>query len=289
VTEATQAMTDIETAELSQGPIRYREAGTGEPIVFVHGLLVDGRLWDGVAERLAGEHRCIVPDWPMGSHTAAMNPDANLSPAGHAENIAEFIGALGLERATIVGNDSGGAISQILATRHPERVERLVLTNCDMFDRFPPFPFNLMAPVAKLPGGMAILQAPFRIGAVGRMTYAPLAREKIPAELVAAWLEPARRDPGVARDARKLIVGANKRYTLEAAERLEGFDRPTLFPWGTADRFFKLDYAKRLAARIPNSRVVEIANGGTFVPLDRPEEVADAIGALMREAAAVAR
>jgi len=280
-------MTEHKTIELSRGPIRYRDAGEGEPIVFVHGLLVDGRLWDGVAERLASEHRCIVPDWPMGSHTVAMKPDADLSPTGHTENIAEFIGALGLERATIVGNDSGGAISQILATRHPERVERLVLTNCDMFDRFPPFPFNLMAPVAKLPGGMAILQAPFRIGAVGRMTYAMLAKEAIPPELVASWLEPARRDPAIARDTRKLIVGANKSLTLEAAERLEGFDRPTLFAWGIDDRFFKLDYAKRLAARIPGSRVVEIPGGGTFVPLDKPDRVADAIAALMRETAAV--
>jgi pimeloyl-ACP methyl ester carboxylesterase len=280
-------MTEHKTIELRGGPIRYRDAGEGEPIVFVHGLLVDGRLWDGVAERLTGEHRCIVPDWPMGSHTAPMSPDADLSPTGHAENIAEFIGALGLDRATIVGNDSGGAISQILATRHPERVERLVLTNCDMFDRFPPFPFNLMPPVAKLPGGMAILQAPFRIGAVGRMTYAMLAKEAIPPELVASWLEPARRDPAIARDARKLIVGANKRLTLEAAERLEGFDRPTLFAWGTDDRFFKLDYAKRLAARIPGSRVVEIPGAGTFVPLDKPDQVADAIAALMRETAAV--
>jgi pimeloyl-ACP methyl ester carboxylesterase len=280
-------MAETKTAELSQGPIRYRDLGSGEPIVFVHGLLVDGRLWSGVAEGLASEFRCIVPDWPMGSHTAPMKPDADLSPTGHAENVAELIGSLGLERTTIVGNDSGGAVSQILATRHLERVERLVLTNCDMFDRFPPFPFNLMAPVAKLPGGMAILQAPFRIGAVGRATYAMLAKERIAPELVASWLEPARRDPAIARDTRKLIVSANKRYTLEAAERLEGFDRPTLFAWGTDDRFFKLDYAQRPAARIPGSRVVEIAGGGTFVPLDRPEEVADAIAALIRETAAV--
>jgi len=278
-------MTEIKTAELSQGPIRYRELGSGEPIVFVHGLLVDGRMWEGVAKRLSSDHRCIVPDWPMGSHSAPMKPHADLSPTGHAGNIAEFIGALGLERATVVGNDSGGAISQILATHHPERVERLVLTNCDMFDRFPPFPFNLMAPVAKMPGGMAILQAPFRIGAVGRFTYGMLASEEIPPELVASWLEPARRDSRVARDARKLVVSANTRLTLEAAERLEGFDRPTLFAWGTDDRFFKLDYAKRLASAIPGSRVVEIPGGGTFVPLDRPGEVATAIAALMREAA----
>lgn len=280
-------MTEAITLELPQGPIRYRDRGEGEPIVCVHGLLVDGRLWDGVAEALSGDFRCIQPDWPMGSHELAMKPDADLSPVGHAEIIADFIGALGLERATIVGNDSGGAISQILATRRPERVERLVLTNCDMFDKFPPFPFNLMSPLARMPGGMTALQAPFRIGAVGRFTYGMLAQHPIPPELVAAWLEPARRDPGIARDTRKLITAAHKRLTLEAAERLRDFDRPALFAWGTEDRFFKLDYARRLAEVIDDSRVVEIPDAKTFVPLDQPERVAEAIGAFMRETAPV--
>ena len=279
-------MSTTKTVQLEQGPLRYRETGEGEPIVFVHGLLVDGRLWAGVAERLASGYRCIVPDWPMGSHVEPMKPDADLSPTGQAQLVADFIGELGLGRATIVGNDSGGAISQILATRHPERVERLALTNCDMYDRFPPFPFNLMGPLARVPGGMTLLQAPFRIGAVGRVTYGMLAKHEIPPDLVASWIEPARRDPDIARDARKLIVAAHKRLTLEAAEKLRGFDRPTLFAWGTDDRFFKLSYAERLAATIPGSRVVEIPDAGTFVPLDQPERVAEAIGAFTGETAA---
>jgi pimeloyl-ACP methyl ester carboxylesterase len=276
-------MIETPTLELPQGPIRYRDRGEGEPIVFVHGLLVDSQLWDGVADGLAGEFRCIQPDWPMGSHRLAMKPEADLSPIGQAELISQFIGALGLERATIVGNDSGGAISQILSTHHPERVERLVLTNCDMFDKFPPFPFNLMAPVAKMPGGMAMLQAPFRVGTIGRFTYAMLAQKEIPPELVASWLEPALRDRAIAADSKKLIVGANKRLTLEAAEKLRGFDRPTLFTWGTEDRFFKLDYAQRLAGVIPGSSVVEIPDAKTFVPLDQPQAVSEAIAAFMRE------
>ena len=65
--------------QLEQGTIRYRDLGSGEPIVFVHGLLADSRLWNGVAERLvAAGHRCILPDWPLGSHVAPMAADADL-------------------------------------------------------------------------------------------------------------------------------------------------------------------------------------------------------------------
>ena len=133
-------MTETKTVQLGHGPIRYRETGPqdGEPIVFVHGFLVDSRLWDGAAEALSGEFRCIQPDLPMGSHRLPMKPDADLTPPGFARMIADFLEALELEHVTIVGNDSGGAMSQILVTSHPERIARLVLTNCDSFEHFPP-------------------------------------------------------------------------------------------------------------------------------------------------------
>jgi pimeloyl-ACP methyl ester carboxylesterase len=263
------------TAEVPGGRIAYRELGEGEPIVFVHGLLVDGRLWEGVAERLAGRFRCLVADWPMGSHKIAMDPDADLSPPGMAATIVAFLDALGVERATVVGNDSGGAMSQVLTANHPERVERLVLTNCDTFEHFPPFPFNLMPPIARLPGGMTALAAPFRIGAVRRGTYAMLAKHPIPPALVDDWLAPSLTDAGVKRDAAKLTAGMNKRYTLEAAERLRGFERPVRFVWAPEDRFFRLAHAERLAAMVPDGRIEQVADAKTFVPLDQPERVAE--------------
>src|SRR3954468_3696281 len=113
---------------LSSGLIRYREAGSGKPIVFVHGYLVDGRLWDGVVDRLSDRFRCLAPDWPLGAQQVALNPDADLSPPGIARLIAELVERLELEDVTIVGNDSGGAISQILAADHPRSLSRLALT-----------------------------------------------------------------------------------------------------------------------------------------------------------------
>lgn len=285
-TTATQARApgpSDAAVDLAQGRVAYRDLGEGEPILFVHGLLVDGRLWDGVAERLAAGHRCLVVDWPMGSHTTAMDPDADLSPPGMVEVIVAFCDALSLERVTVVGNDSGGAISQMLTASHPERIERLILTNCDMFERFPPFPFSLMGPIAKLPGGMDVLAAPFRIGAVRRTTYSLLTKHEIPRELVDDWLAPTMNDPAVRRDARKLTVGAHKRQTLEAAQGLRSFERPVRFAWASEDRFFRLADAERLAAMVPDARIETIADAKTFVSLDQPERVAELIAGFMAE------
>ena len=270
-----------------QGPVDCRVLGDGPPLVFVHGLLVDRRLWDGVIDRLADSHRCIVANWPMGSHRLAMNDDADLSPPGMARIIAMLMDELGLERATVVGNDTGGAVSQILAANHPERVERLVLTNCDTFEHFPPFPFSLLTPVAKMPGGMALLQAGQRFAAVRRMSYAPLVKRPLPQELVDSWLEPASSDPAVKRDLVKILRGIDKRQTLEAAEKLRGFERPIRFAWGTEDRFFKRSHAERLAAQVPDSRIEDIPGAGTFVPLDEPARVAELVAGFVAEGARV--
>ncbi len=274
-------------AKTPQGSIAYRDLGQGEPILFVQGLLVDGRLWDGVAERLRGDFRCLVPDWPMGSHRTPMKADADLTPPGMAELVVAFMDALGLGRATIVGNDSGGAVAQMLAAAHPERVERLVLTNCDSFEHFPPFPFSLMPPLARLPGGMAAMALPFRIGAIRRATHGLLAKHPVPPELVDSWLRPIA-DEGIRRDTRKFTAAANKRHTLAAAERLRSFERPLRFAWGADDRFFKLSQAERLAAIVPDARVEAIADAGTFVPLDQPARVAELIAGFVREGSGVA-
>lgn len=264
--------------DLPAGRIRYREAGEGKPVVFVHGFLVDGRLWDGVVDALSSSCRCIAPDWPIGAQQIAMNPNADLSPPGIASLIASFLEALDLEDVTIVGNDSGGAMSQVLVTQHPGRIGRLVLTNCDTHENFPPGIFKTMPPIAKLPGGMTLLSAPFRIDALARAAFKPFARSEIPADLIASWMKPALSDPGVKHDAKKVTAGMNKRYTLEAAEKLSSSELPVLLTWAPGDRFFPISYAERLEKEIPNARLVQIPNAKTFVALDQPQLLAEEIG-----------
>ena len=139
--------------EFPAGRIRYREAGEGRPVVFVHGFLVDGRLWDGVVDRLSDRCRCIAPDWPIAAHQVAMSPDADLSPYGVAatdRRLPRGARPRGRDyrRQRLGRRDVAGA-----GHPPPERIGRLVLTNCDTHDNFPPGIFKAMPPIAALPGG----------------------------------------------------------------------------------------------------------------------------------------
>jgi pimeloyl-ACP methyl ester carboxylesterase len=263
--------------DLPAGRIRYREVGEGKPVVFVHGYLVDGRLWDGVVDSLSDRCRCLAPDWPIGAQQVAMKPDADLTPYGIAALIASFLEALDLSDVTIVGNDSGGALSQVLVTRHPERIGRLVLTNCDTHENFPPGVFKALPAILKVPGATSALLAPARVGAVARALFKPFTRTPIPPDLVESWAAPALHDHAVRRDAKKFVVGMNKRHTLEAAEKLRGSDLPILLAWAPGDRFFPISYAERLAGAMKNARIVEIPDSKTFVPLDQPAQLAELI------------
>ena len=264
---------------LPAGTIGYREAGAGKPIVFVHGFLVDGRIWDGVVDGLRDRFRCIAPDWPLGAQQTAMSPAADLSPPGIAGIIADFLEALELDEVTIVGNDSGGAMSQVLVTTRPERVGRLVLTNCDTHDNFPPGIFKAMPPLARVPGGMQAMALPFRVPALARLAFAPFSRKPIPADLVADWMRPAASDKAVMRDLKKVTAGMDKRHTLEAAAKLRGSRLPILLLWAPGDRFFPIRYAERLTEEAGNARIVRIPDAKTFVPLDQPLRLAEEIAA----------
>jgi len=275
---------DDRAIELAQGTIAYRDTGSGEPIVFVHGALVDGTLWRKVTPQLEGEFRCIVPDLPLGSHRIPMRPEADLSPTGLASLVADFLAALELEQVTLVGNDIGGAICQLVATRHPERLGRLVLTPCDAYENFLPLAFRYLQVAARIPGGTTALAQSMRLGFVRRapFAYGWLAKRPVPSDVLDAWATPVIKEPGVRRDLRKLLRGISKRYTLEAAERLRAFDRPTLIAWAPEDRFFKLRHGELLAEAIPDSRLIRIEDSLTFVSEDQPHRLAAAIGGFMR-------
>ena len=267
---------------LPQGVIRYREFGEGRPVVFVHGLLVDGRLWDTVAAQLRGV-RAIVPDWPLGSHQVAMSRKADLSPRGVAKLVDDFLAALALDDVTLVGNDSGGAVSQLVAAYHPQRIGRLVLTNCDAFENFPPKMFAYLGVVARIPLGLTLLAQSMRMPGALQMPFAfgMLTKRRIDKALLADWVRPVRTDRGVRRDARKFVLGQTPELTLAAAEQLTRFRRPALIAWGADDPFFRFTYAERLAAILPEAQLVRIEDARTFVSLDQPARLAEAIQAFV--------
>ena len=125
--------------ELSAGTIEYEDTGgDGPAIVLLAGLLMDASLWDDVVARLPGDRRCVAPTLPLGAHRHPMRSDADLSPRGIARLVSEFLERLDLDDVTLVGNDTGGAIVQLIVGERPARIGRIVLVSCDAFDNFPP-------------------------------------------------------------------------------------------------------------------------------------------------------
>jgi pimeloyl-ACP methyl ester carboxylesterase len=214
-----------------------------------------------------------------------MDETSDLSPPGLATLIAELITRLELPGVTLIGNDTGGALCQLTAAAHPELIGRLVLTNCDAFEEFPPRAFKpLVSGLGRIPGAVGGLAALSKLGPVrrGSMKLASLTINPIPDELLRSWTEPLG-NAGVRRDLVKVLRQIDPRYTLEAAEQLRTFDKPVLLAWGARDKFFPLRHAERLRAVFPNGRLEKIENARTFVPLDAPERLAELIGGFVAE------
>jgi pimeloyl-ACP methyl ester carboxylesterase len=277
--------------DLSGGRLRVFEAGSGPPIVFVHGLVVNANLWRKVVRRLSADFRCVALDLPLGSHTLPMREGADLSPHGLADLIAEAIEALELDQVTLVGNDTGGALCQMVVTRRPQRIGRLVLTSCDYRDNFPPAMFAYFKPAAAVPRGLRLLMEPMRLRAPRRLPFAFGWLVKRPIEQAAedSYVLPTVTWRGVERDLQRVVRGLDPRYTHEAADRLGGFDRPALIAWSREDRFFRPADATRLAEDLPNARLEWIDDARTFSPEDRPDRLAELIAAFAAEPAPAAR
>jgi pimeloyl-ACP methyl ester carboxylesterase len=272
-------------AHLPQGTIRYRELGTGEPIVLVHGLLVNSYLWADLAELLAKDFRVIAPDLPLGSHTQPLNPGADLTPTGLATLIADFLSALELEGVTLVGNDTGGALCQLVAVHHGERIGRLVLTPCDSYESFPPPAFAPLMALGRVPGAVWAVGNSMRPRFAQRLpiAYGWLTKKPIDDAVMKSFLRPVQTDRRIRRDVAAVMRGVNKRYTLEAATHFAEFDKPVLIAWAPEDRFFKFGSAERLARDFPNARLERIEDSRTFVSIDQPRRLADVIAQFVRQ------
>ncbi len=269
---------------LEQATIDYRVLGPDDsphpPVVFVHGVLVDNRLWDPVAEGLARlGFKCYLPNWPLGSHTIPVTAPFELSPRGVAAMIRDFIVALDLSDVTLVGNDTGGGLCQLVVDAYPDLVGRLVLTNCDAFDKFPPFPFTLVFALLRGPVSIKVLFEQMRLTALRHspVGYGLLVRPD--PRLTASWLEPARTDVRIRRDLAGLLREIAKTDLTDVSSRLGRFAKPVTIVWGQRDRAFTPALGRRLAALFENSTLIEVPDARTFVSLDAPQAVVDAVAA----------
>jgi pimeloyl-ACP methyl ester carboxylesterase len=249
------------------------------PVLFVHGILVDHKLWLKVAEALADRgFRCYLPDLPLGSHTVPVDDSVPLTPHTAAEMVHELIVALDLHDVTLVGNDTGGGLCQLLVDAHPGDVGRLVLTNCDAFDTFPPFPFTAVFAMIRGPRTIRLMTALMKNAAVRRsvLGFGLLIRPGDDA-LTASWVAPIAADPRIGRNLVTLLRAVAATDLTDVATRLPRFTKPVTLVWGMADRCFTPALGRRLAGLFPNAAMIEVPGARTFVAQDAPEAVVAAI------------
>lgn len=270
--------------DLPDGRLDYFERGEGPALLFCHGWLANANLWRKVVDILCDELRCLALDLPLGSHRTAMGAKADLSPEGIAGLIAATAEGLDLRQMTLVGNDSGGAYSQIALAQHGDlgkRVSRLVLTSCETpYDEWPPKPFDGLPEAARDPQALRQLLAALEDPAVRAIpvAYGLLAKHPVEPEVSDSYALPASRDGGVLSDVAKAMSSASTAPVRAAGEHLIAHsDLPTLLIWSSEDEVFPLAHAQRYAAALRNGSLVQIEDSFSFTPEDQPTAVAKAI------------
>jgi pimeloyl-ACP methyl ester carboxylesterase len=273
------ALGEARTVELECGPIAHRVRGDGPPLLFVHGVGVNGDLWRRVVPPLAEGHRCIAPDLPLGAHSLPLRGDPDLSLPGLARIVAELIEALDLDDVVVIANDTGGAIAQWLVGHHAQRIAGLVLTSCDAFEKFPPTPQRYLKLTARSRALMWLVAWTVRFKPVQRLptAYGWVTRAPIEPEVMRSFTDPIRTNPGVRRDLARLLRAVDTEYTYAAAEALPSFDRPALVLWAAGDKIFPRRHGRRLAELLPQGRFELVAESRTFIPEDQPQALVAAL------------
>jgi pimeloyl-ACP methyl ester carboxylesterase len=263
------------------GPASYIDTGgPGRPVLLVHGVGSSSYLWRNVIAELDGERRCVAFDLPLHGHTPAA-PGQDFTLPGLARFIAGGCDALGLADIDVVANDTGGAVTQVFAANHPERLHTLTLTNCEAHGNVPPkvlLPavllarLGLLAPIAQrmtrnIPRGKK------RIYGMGYQDIS-----KLPDDIARIWLEAQGGTPEAARQSQRLLTSLHARDLLAVEPALARLEVPTLIVWGTGDRAFRTKWAYWLRDTIPGAReVVEIDGGRLFFPDERAGELTAAL------------
>ncbi|NOU30273.1 MAG: alpha/beta fold hydrolase [Polyangiaceae bacterium] len=274
--------------DLGAGPMHVREIGPSDapPLLFLHGVLANARLWYGVAEALSKRYRCVLLDLPLGAHDEAMNASADLSPAGVVALVVEALDELEIPSAILVGNDSGGALCQMLVERHPERLRGLVLTSCDAYDVWLPLLFKPFELAAFVPGALFVVAQLLRFRFVRNLPFAlGWLALRMPTEIGASFTGSLARHSWARRDVAKFLRGITPKLTQRAARSFAAFERPVLLVWSKRDRFFSERLARQLLADFPHARLELVHDSYTFSPLDEPAAVAEHIGAFLESVA----
>lgn len=267
--------------QTKSGPASYIDTGgPGRVALFVHGLGTSSYLWRHVIDQLDGQRRCVAVDLPLHGQTPAA-ADQDFTLPGFARFLAEFCEGLELTDIDLVANDTGGAISQVFATGHPELLHTLTLTNCEAHNNLPP---KVLLPAVWLAHmGLAARISPRLLRDIrrGRKRFYGLGYqdiENLPEDLARFWLESQFATPELARQNQRIMTSLHARDLLAIEPALARLQVPTLIVWGTGDKFFRLKWAYWLRDTIPGAtEVVELSGARIFFPDERATELTAAL------------
>lgn len=282
-------------AETRFGRIAYVERGEGPVALFVHGVPLNGYHWRHVIDRVQHQRRCIAIDL-MGLGYTEIGPSQDVSFAAQARMIAEVMDALGIETIDLVGNDSGGAIAQIFAANHPERLRSLTITNADVHDGWPP---PQVLPIIERARNHTLAQVfepllanpnaareRFAQGGSGPLFRSYADPAVLTNDVIRLYLEPLLSSEQRIRAFERYWLGFDNRQTMAIHDALKRLQVPTLIVWGLQDFFFDRKWAYWLKDTIPGARrVVEIDDARLFFPEDRPDALATPLLAFWNELA----
>jgi len=264
------------------GPLAYRSSGHGPALVLFAGALANGDLWRDLVAALEDRFRCTAIDLPLGSHTHPLSPGADRSAPSLARLLPECLERLDVDDATVVVNDTaGGLLLLSLASGHPglDRIGRIVLTNCESYDKFPPDQLKRASAMSRtMPAvARAMLRLQLRVPPARRKIIESVAAHGLDEERTRSFFTPALRDPRIADDLIAAMGGFRPELLRDAARVIPGYDRPVLLVWGDSCDFFPLDDARRLAADFPGAVLQAVPGARTWVPADAPAALAEAI------------
>ena len=271
----------------SFGRIAYVEHGSGPAALFIHGWPLNGYHWRDVIARVSNVRRCIALD-TMGLGHTEISAGQNVSLTEQSRMVTAFLDALKIDKLDVVGNDSGGAIAQLLAASGPSRIRSLTLTNCDVHTNFPPAALGPVVAAAEektlrlllknLLGDVAQLRAAFAVA----YQYP----ERVAHETFKAYLEPILSSDDRAASMERFLTSLDSSHLTSIEDKLKKLTVPTMIVWGTADTLFPLKWAQWLKQTIPGARgVIEVPNGKVFFAEEHPELLSEKLRVLWKETA----
>jgi pimeloyl-ACP methyl ester carboxylesterase len=267
------------SVRLRQGELVYFEAGSGEPLVLVHGPLMNANVWRAVVPLLARRFRCLTLELPYGAHPAAM-PDAELSFPGLAGLVTGAIRALGLERVTVIGSDGGNPVAQVAITTHPELFARAVVTSGGAYRHAPPRSYAFLTASARVISAR-MLVGPLWFRSLRRIpiAFGRVAKYPIDHAVTDTWVLPAILDKGIGRDLRRMLRTVNpaQTYTEYAGRMFARFPGPVLVAWSADDRVYPRADAERMVREFPDARLALVEDAFALSPLDQPERLAELV------------